>query len=411
MEHEQPDLVEQLLEFIYQLISPEWPDLIALMPVVFLVILGLFLAGIAYVWFRAGSRNRPRVPRPLAAGAPPPGIHMPGPSKWPFVLPIGGTLILFAFVLPPRDEAGQITFPLNLPLFGLGMLITLVGMAGWLLDAMREWRAEARTSEAVAGTLAPGTQPVGALPARAGEARREAPAEPPPGVHMPGPSPWPFFAPIGITMIFFGLILSWWLVLGGLALAIIAAAGWYLESSHEYRTTEALGHPVPKTRDPRVAWPARLIPVYVLVGALSVGLWLGPPFLGQLLAGLTPPPPGEETPPPVPAVPEITARTAVSFETNLLLVPSDRDFELIFHNEHAGVPHDVAITDGPGLDIVYFDGELVTGPETITYQVPELPEGDYYFLCTVHPNMNGTVQARPEEPGEAPQEPGEVPQD
>ena len=38
-----------------------------------------------------------------------------------------------------------------------------------------------------------------------------------------------------------------------------------------------------------------------------------------------------------------------------------------------------------------FNGELVTGPATVEYDVPPLPAGQYYFQCDVHPNMNGTV--------------------
>jgi len=115
----------------------------------------------------------------------------------------------------------------------------------------------------------------------------------------------------------------------------------------------------------------------------------------QWLGGLAPAAPGEPTAPAVPEVPEITARTATSFETSTLVVPCCRDFELIFHNQHEGVPHDVAITAGEGGESL-FDGEEITGIDEITYQVPALEEGDYYFLCTIHPNMNGTVQARPE---------------
>jgi hypothetical protein len=396
MENEQTTVIEQLLQLIEQVISPDWPGLIALVPLLFIGLIVLSAGLIAMQWRRTNARNSPRVPRRLRAGAAPPGIHLPGPSRWPFVLPIGAALILFALVLPARDEAGQVTLPINLPLFGLGFLVTLVAIGGWLFDAMREWRATAHTSEAVAGALAPGTRPIGALSAGSGTAldRRRPPAEPPPGVHMPGPSPWPFFAPIGVAMVLFGLILSPALLLGGLVLAIIAAAGWYREAGHEYRSTERVGHAVPLTRDPERAWPRRLVPVFMTVAAVSVLIALAPLGL-QWLAGFAPPPPGEETPAAVPEMPEITARTAVSFETDTLVVPCCRDFELIFHNEHEGVPHDVAITAGEGGETL-FDGDIITGPDEITYQVPALDEGDYYFLCTVHPNMNGTVQSRPE---------------
>ena len=38
-----------------------------------------------------------------------------------------------------------------------------------------------------------------------------------------------------------------------------------------------------------------------------------------------------------------------------------------------------------------FKGDIVTGPTTVTYDVPALPAGTYTFTCTVHPNMTGTL--------------------
>ncbi len=400
-QEQQPDLVGQFFDLLSQVVMPDWVGLIALLPLLFIVLVMLYLAHTAWQWRRAGARNRLRVPARLAAGAPPAGIHLPGPSRWPFVVPIGAALLLFALVLPVRDEAGQVTVPFNLPLLAIGLLVTGIAIAGWLMDAMREWRATAVTSESVAGALAPGTGPIAGIPARTGSeaelmpTRYVPPPEPPAGVHMPGPSPWPFFAPIGITLIFFGLILSPALILGGLVMSVIAAAGWLREANREYRSTEEVGHAVPATRDPEQAWPRRLVPVFIGVAVLSVALALLPLGL-SFLGSLGPAQPDESAGPGVPERPEITARTVASFETDTLAVPSGRDFELVFNNENTGVPHDVAISDGPEMATVFFDGDPITGPDTIAYQVPTLDEGDYYFLCTIHPNMNGTVQARPE---------------
>ena len=38
-----------------------------------------------------------------------------------------------------------------------------------------------------------------------------------------------------------------------------------------------------------------------------------------------------------------------------------------------------------------FSGDLVTGVGSATYTIPSLPAGKYYFMCIVHPQMNGTV--------------------
>jgi plastocyanin len=151
---------------------------------------------------------------------------------------------------------------------------------------------------------------------------------------------------------------------------------------------------VPKTRDPSAVWPRRLVPLYGAVIVISFLLMLAPTGLG-FLNSLTPP---EATPTPVavPAVPEIAASSAVSFETKLLIVPADRPFDLVFHNNHAGVPHNVDIGDSASAPTTYLHGEVITGVETITYNVSAIPVGTYYFQCEVHPNMNGTVQAMSE---------------
>lgn len=406
MENERPDLFEQFFDFLSQIVMPDWVGLIALMPLLFLGVFVLFVLLLARSWRRAGRRNRSRVPARLAAGAPPPGVHLPGPSRWPFVVPIGGALVLFALALPARDSAGQVTMPFNVPLLAAGLAVTLVAIAGWLRDAMREWRSTAVGSEAAVGALAPGSTPAAALPAAVehgaaarpaakglilrGE-HRPAPAEPPPGVHMPGPSPWPFFAPLGIALLFFGMVLHPALVIGGLALSVVAAAGWLIEASREYRSTEAVGHAVPATRDPDRAWPRWLVPLATSVTALSLAVAIVPGLLGGLIGA---PAPSGSAPPQGGVRPEITARTPARFESSMLTVPAGVPFDLVFHNENAGVPHDVAIAPAEGQPPI-FNGEDVTGPASITYHVPALDEGDYHFLCTIHPNMNGTLQARP----------------
>ena len=38
-------------------------------------------------------------------------------------------------------------------------------------------------------------------------------------------------------------------------------------------------------------------------------------------------------------------------------------------------------------------GEIFNGPEVRDYSVPAIPAGTYQFVCTVHPNMTGTLTA------------------
>ena len=401
----QPNPIDMLFDLLEQLILPNWSNLILLLPWVLVGLVGLWLLWTALQWRRAGSRNRSRVPRPMP-GSPPPGVHLPGPSRWPFVVPIGAVLVLFAFALPARDARGNPTEPASIPLLVVGLLVSLIAVAGWLLDAMREWRRTAAAEGHGGGEMHTGMHAAIALPAQPSSALIPAPPsalvpvaeathrEPPAGVHMPGPSPWPFFAPIALTVMLLGLIFHPALIVGGLILGIIAAAGWYRDSGHEYFSTEEVGHPVPKTRDPVRAWPGRFVGIFAGVIAAAFVITLAP-LAFSWLNSLTPAQ-ASPTPVTVPAVPEISASTAVSFETKTLTVPASRPFDLVFHNNHAGVPHNVDIGDSAASPNNYLSGERITGPATITYHVTALQPGDYYFQCVVHPPMNGTVTAVPE---------------
>src|SRR4051794_5445606 len=142
------DLINAIFQFLQQLILPNWPDLIPLLPWVLVAIVIVSLLGLLWAWRRTSARTRSRVPKPLAGGAPPPGVHLPGPSRWPFVAPIGAALLLFAFALPPKDAHGNATAPFNLQLLILGLIVILIAIGGWLFDAMREWRATANPEAA-----------------------------------------------------------------------------------------------------------------------------------------------------------------------------------------------------------------------------------------------------------------------
>ena len=39
-------------------------------------------------------------------------------------------------------------------------------------------------------------------------------------------------------------------------------------------------------------------------------------------------------------------------------------------------------------------GEIFNGAATKTYQVPALGAGTYTFVCSVHPNMTGTLTVK-----------------
>jgi cytochrome c oxidase subunit II len=102
-------------------------------------------------------------------------------------------------------------------------------------------------------------------------------------------------------------------------------------------------------------------------------------------ANATPPPQGSGPPP---AETLTISAQGLQFSTDALTAPADQPFAIDFDNQAAGVPHDVAIQDAGGLR---FNGEDVTGPKKILYNIEPLAAGQYTFLCTIHPAMTGTL--------------------
>jgi len=89
---------------------------------------------------------------------------------------------------------------------------------------------------------------------------------------------------------------------------------------------------------------------------------------------------------------ELTA-VNIAFDKSELAVPADQPFQIVFTNNDAGIPHNVAIHEGSPTGPAVWTGEIFNGVETRTYDVPALPAGAYGFVCTVHPNMTGTLTA------------------
>lgn len=92
------------------------------------------------------------------------------------------------------------------------------------------------------------------------------------------------------------------------------------------------------------------------------------------------------------AVLEVSAE-AVAFDTAELAAPADQPFQIHFTNNDASILHNVAIHEGSPTGPEVFKGEIFAGPGERTYDVPALPAASYGFVCTVHPNMVGTLTA------------------
>ncbi len=97
-------------------------------------------------------------------------------------------------------------------------------------------------------------------------------------------------------------------------------------------------------------------------------------------------------------VPEDAVRVVarnIEFEQRLIQLPAAGEVSILFVNEDAGIPHNVAIypeddNDEPILSAPVFIGDLFNGvdQEVYTFQAPEEP-GTYFYRCDVHPQMQG----------------------
>jgi cytochrome c oxidase subunit 2 len=103
--------------------------------------------------------------------------------------------------------------------------------------------------------------------------------------------------------------------------------------------------------------------------------------------------PGQTTAPGESVTLEISAQN-IAFDTDTLEAPADTPFQIVFANNDAGIPHNVAIHEGTPTGPEVWVGDIFNGVETRTYEVPALPAGTYGFICTVHPNMTGTLTVR-----------------
>jgi plastocyanin len=84
----------------------------------------------------------------------------------------------------------------------------------------------------------------------------------------------------------------------------------------------------------------------------------------------------------------------IAYDTAALEAPANTPFKIAFTNNDAGIPHNVAIHEGSPTGREIWQGEIFSGVDSRTYDVPALPAGTYGFVCTVHPNMTGTLTVK-----------------
>ncbi len=355
------DLWTSILDLTSKLVIPDWGALIELLPIGLLIVIVVWLILLARRFATAGpTRRGKRRITPVA----PAGIHMPGPSLAPVLAAIGAALLFWGLVV-----GGAALW--------LGVIALVATLLVWGAEGLRDYdRGPSDTS-------------VERLPSAVH-------AGPPAGVHMPGPSFRPFLGALGVAVLFFGLVFGGWLLLVGTVLAVWALLGWLWDARKEYvKVVEAdrTGH---LENSPEPSWPRRIL----WVGALLVGVALlvdngiVPPRADSAAGGEPgasgapggSPPPGSGGPGPAADL-EIVAE-GVKFTTPEVAATGP-DFTIAFDNRDPSTPHDVDILGGDGAKL--FDGEAFPGPEVRVYDVTGLTAGSYEFVCSVHPNMTGTI--------------------
>jgi plastocyanin len=117
-----------ILEFTSQFVIPDWGSIIALLPVFTAIIVVAFFIRVAIRWATAGpTRVRPARVKPVT----PAGVHMPGPTFAPFFAAIGTFLLFFGLVFSgPSVLLGLIAIFLSLLYWGREALADYDHVAG-----------------------------------------------------------------------------------------------------------------------------------------------------------------------------------------------------------------------------------------------------------------------------------------
>ncbi len=86
--------------------------------------------------------------------------------------------------------------------------------------------------------------------------------------------------------------------------------------------------------------------------------------------------------------------SGVAYDKQSLEVAAGTPFILTFNNNDGGIPHNVSIHKDSPTGAEVWKGDIFSGVATKAYQVPALAAGTYGFVCSVHPNMTGTLTAK-----------------
>jgi plastocyanin len=78
----------------------------------------------------------------------------------------------------------------------------------------------------------------------------------------------------------------------------------------------------------------------------------------------------------------------VAFDQNTITVPVNSRVTINFNNMDIGIPHNFAIYTDSSASTPIFVGNIINGPNTITYQIVSPSRaGTYFFRCDAHPTL------------------------
>lgn len=79
----------------------------------------------------------------------------------------------------------------------------------------------------------------------------------------------------------------------------------------------------------------------------------------------------------------------LAFDAKVIQAAAGEAFTASFTNNE-GVPHNFSVYTEEGGDAIA-QGDIINEGETADVEVDALEAGEYYFVCDLHPQMNGTI--------------------
>lgn len=89
---------------------------------------------------------------------------------------------------------------------------------------------------------------------------------------------------------------------------------------------------------------------------------------------------------------DVVSATSFRFNTDEITVEAGETTKLKFVNNDPA-PHNISVYLSKGGKSL-FEGKSMGDGESTTYRIPPMKKGRYYFVCDIHPVMEGEVIAR-----------------